>query len=468
MVNLNFLKEKEVKIFFTVWFVYLVFLSGYGGNWMANSMLGLTMSVVDNHSLSIDQYVKGNEDNAFFQGHYYSGFAPGSSFLAVPFYFIFKPLINLIPEFLAVDSNQFRLILLNILASVLIASFFSALISVLVYKVSADFSKNKKLRILLSFITSFGTLLFLYSTTFDGKIISAFFSFLAFYILFRVKRSKNCKLSYLFYAGLLLGFSVATEYSQFIALVLLSLYLLTFLRDRKVFVFFAGILIPLVFLLVYHQVVFNNPLTTPYAHRASDYINSEYYKGFEVSLSNFYELLFSSFRGFFFYMPILILSFYGIYLGMKKFKSEMFLILFIFLGFLAYNALFASDLFRSAGCSFGPRHLIPVIPFLVLPLAFITSRFWKFLVYLAASLSVIINLLPNLYGVTHLWTYKCMESNPLKYYIPFVFERGLTNYTLNLIKYEVVTFPLYIINLIALSLIFLLILVLYPMWKKRD
>lgn len=468
MVKLNYLKKKEVKIFLTVWFVYLVFLSGYGGNWMANSMLGLTMSVVDNHSLVIDQYIKGNEDNAFFQGHYYSGFAPGASFLAVPFYFIFKPAISLIPNLVVNDTNQFRLILLNILTAVLITSFFSALISVLVYKISADFTRNERLRIFAALVCSFGTLFLLYSTTFDAKVISAFFSFLSFYILFRMKRTKNYKMSYLFYAGLLIGFSVATEYSQFIVLSLLSLYLLTFLRDRKAIVFFAGVLIPLIFLLVYHQVVFNNPLSTPYAHRASDYINSEYYRGFEFSLSNFYELLFSSFRGFFFYMPMFLFSFYGIYLGMKKFKAEMFLILFIFLGFLVYNASFASDLFRSAGCSFGPRHLVPVIPFLVLPLVFITDRFLKFFVYIAALLSFAINLLPSLYGVTHLWTYKCMESNPLKYYIPFIFERGFANYSLNLVKYEVTSFPVYLINLIALSSFLLLILIFHFIWKKRK
>lgn len=464
----SFFKNREVRIFFTVWIVYMFFISGYGGNWMADSMLGLTLSVVDDHSFFIDKYVKGGEDNAFFNGHYYSGFAPGASFLAVPVYFIFKPVFTIIPHnFLGYPDIQMRVIFLNIITTIFITSLLAALTSVFVYRFLNNFTKRASLKLLVTFIFSFATLYFLYATTFDSKIISTFFVFIAFYMLFNMKKSNNYKPSTLFFSGILLGFAVTTEYSQLISLALLSLYLLTFLRNRKIFYYALGVLIPLLFLLAYHQAVFGSPFVTPYSHRASAYANLYDVKDFGFSPQTAYGLSFSPFRGFFFYMPVMLLSFYGLYLGFrkKKYTAELLLVLLLFLGFFIYNVSLRNIGFWSAGCSFGPRHLLPVIPFIILPLAFITDKIGRLLVLILALISFFINLLPNLYGVTHLWTYKCMESNPLKFYLPFIFDRGLTNYTFNLILEKVSSIPIYLVNILTLFGLLIIGVIMWIIWK---
>ncbi len=467
---MKILRTTEFRIFLTVWLVYIFFISGYGGNWMANSMIGLSASIVDDHTFSIDKYVKGNEDNAFFKGHYYSGFAPGASFLAAPLYFIFKPVFMLVPEgIFGYPSSQVTIILLNIAATIFITALLAALTSVLVYKFLDNFTKKESAKIIITMIFSFSTLYFLYATTFDAKIIATFFSFAAFYILFKMKKGKNLKNSYIFYSGLLLGFAVTIEYSEAIALAVLSVYLLTFLRNKKIILFVIGALIPLLLLLAYNQAVFGNPLTNPYAYRASESLLSGYNQGFGLGAAAFYGLSFSPFRGFFFYMPVMLMSLYGLYCWFKSKRNiaELFVVLSLFVLFFLYNASMKSELFWSAGCSFGPRHLLPIIPFFVLPLAFVMGKIGRFIVLILGGLSFLINLLPNLYGVTHLWTYRCTDANPIIPYLQFIFQRGVTNYTLNLVKEKISDISVITINLIVVSSIIVLVLITYKIWKRN-
>ena len=44
---MKFLRKTEVKLFFTIFLVYLFFLSDYGGNWMADSIIDSAMAFVD-------------------------------------------------------------------------------------------------------------------------------------------------------------------------------------------------------------------------------------------------------------------------------------------------------------------------------------------------------------------------------------------------------------------------------------
>ncbi|MEK6856677.1 MAG: hypothetical protein AABX49_01540, partial [Nanoarchaeota archaeon] len=106
---MKFLKTTEAKIFFTIFLIYLFFISDYGGNWMADSLIDSAMAFVDTGSFIIDGYIKAPQDNAIFKGHYYSGFAPGASFLVMPLYFLIKPLLDILPiSILGFPQLQFK------------------------------------------------------------------------------------------------------------------------------------------------------------------------------------------------------------------------------------------------------------------------------------------------------------------------------------------------------------------------
>ena len=66
-------------------------------DWGANSRLNLTLAIVEQGTLSIDDYYENTGDYAYFEGHYYLDKAPGPSFLAVPVYAAAYPILNMEP-----------------------------------------------------------------------------------------------------------------------------------------------------------------------------------------------------------------------------------------------------------------------------------------------------------------------------------------------------------------------------------
>src|SRR5512145_3109553 len=63
-------------------------------DWGQNSKLDLTMAIVDQGTFVIDDYYENTGDYALYQGKHYSDKAPGTSFLGVPFYALFKGLAS--------------------------------------------------------------------------------------------------------------------------------------------------------------------------------------------------------------------------------------------------------------------------------------------------------------------------------------------------------------------------------------
>jgi len=147
-MKLDIIKNKEFKIFLTIWLISIFFISGYGGGYIQESVLHLSMAIVDNQDFIVTPYMKEGCkltgcDYSLYNGNYYSGFAPGSSFLAVPVYFIIKPLLYLIPAIPNYTAQQINTLILNIFAAVFISSLLSALLAVLIYRLSGEFTKNE-------------------------------------------------------------------------------------------------------------------------------------------------------------------------------------------------------------------------------------------------------------------------------------------------------------------------------------
>ena len=480
----NLFRRREFKIFLTIWLVYVFFISEYGGNWMADHMLSESLAIINDHSFVVDNYIPegckvSGCDLSFSNGHFYSGFAPGASIVPIPILLLFKPLFLLLPEvFMGYSKVKLSVILANILATIFVSSLLSALLSVLLYRFSKYFTLDRKIRLLMTFTFAFGTLFFSYSTGYASRIIGTLFSFSAFYLLFKSKH-EGVRSSHIFFAGLLGGAAVFTEYTQAIVVVFLFIYLLTFLRDKKLFYFILGGVLMAVPLMAYHYSVFDNPFSTAYAHRAGpdkDIMAPGFYGSiFPPDSYVLWALSFGFEKGIIWFVPITILSFFGLFLVLRnrnhKYFTEMLIISLLFLAFFVYNS---SIVFGwQANCAFGPRHFTSSMPFLMLPLIFAYERIKFKLGVIFSSYSIFINLLPVFYGQTVLWRsfegVGCNSTNAIfKEYMPLIFERGITNYTLNLIKYKIYDLPIYLINILALSGILLLAFIIWLLWRKQD
>lgn len=467
-------KTTKFKLFLSICLILIPFITHYGGNYMADSMLAATQAILDQGTLNIEDYIKEGCmdtaskstygcDHALFKGKWYSGFAPGPSFLALPAYAILKPFMLLIPATIhGYPKPQIQTALLNILATILILIPLSAILSVLVYKISKHISEDKNKGIITALLFSFGTIFFIYSTEWDSRVLATFFSFMSFYLLFKARLTgRTC---FIFLAGLLSGIAVTMEYMQVVILFILGIYLLTFIRDKRIIYFIIGAILPLIFMLIYHYALFENPLKTGYDFRQSEDKNVATNAFSSFSFSNLWSYTLSPKYGIFFYMPLLLLCVYGIYLGIKTKKEywrEWLVVAFIALAYLIIVSSFKSE----SPCTFGPRYLLGIIPFLFIGLPLAIKKIGKPITILIGAVSVFINILPALYMVENTG---CKAGfNVLKGLIYQIPLKGFSNYTFNLINQEIMPLNYLIVNIITLALFALIGFGIWLIWKDK-
>jgi len=254
---------KEWKIFFTFWIVYSAF-SMYI-TWNENTRLDLTLAVVEEGRFSIDSYYKNTGDRSFFKGHYYTDKMPGMSFIDIPVYVAFKFFFGT-PELhyhlynVGVTDSWLLFVLLSIIFT---SALFGSLSVVLVYKIS-DYFTNKELhRNLIVIVYGFGTLIFVYSRFIYDHVTSAFFAFLCFYLIFKMKYDKNSR-DYSFLAGLAGGLAVLVSIPSIFLVFGCFIMLILFKSIRKTALFLLGFVLVMLILMFYNNSAFGHPLYMGY------------------------------------------------------------------------------------------------------------------------------------------------------------------------------------------------------------
>lgn len=393
---MRFFRNNKVKIFLTVFLVYLFYTSPGYLSANTNRFIALTKSIVDDKTFAIDKYHNMTCDKAFYDGHYYAGAAPGLGFLAIPVYLASKPLLDLIPTKIY-KNIEFNM--LNLFFTLFLSVLPGAIIAVLLYDILLEFNLRKEDRLLIVFASSFGTLLFFTSTRLFAHTMSTFLMFAAFYILFKFKNKPVNKYIYLL-SGLSLGMAVLLEYSQAIGAILFALYaFLNFKREKisHYFLFIIGSFFMAIVFMGYHYICFDGPFTL-----ASTYSSKIGPVPFSMLRPKIvFELTFGTYRGIFTYMPILLISAYGIFLFLKssekKYLSEIiFTCLYSVLVFFSFNML--ANWHWPWGGSFGIRHSVCFVPFLMIPIVYAYRKIGYKIVLWVAIISILINWCGVQYG----------------------------------------------------------------------
>lgn len=383
------------KVFFTVFLVYLFYIAPDYLTANSNRYIDLTKAIVDDRTFVIDKYYQNTRDWGVYDGHRYMGAAPGLGFMAVPIYVALKPLLGIIA------SGAYSALEFNILK--LFFSFFLSLlpgaaITALLYNILKKFDLKEKERLLITFGTAFGTLLFYYSTRFMAHSMGTFLLFAPFCMFFNKRHGVEFKHYHFFLAGLSLGLAVLTDYILAAGAALIILYGFFNFRRRDIAGFIlllTGVFLTAIVYMYYHYKCFDNPFAT--AARYSQMIGPNAFSWPKPKIM--LELSFGAYRGLFIYMPVTLLGLYGIF-GFfrhpeKKYIPDMILItlfsVFIFLlisGFVAWDG----------GGDFGPRYFISFIPFLMTGAAFVFRRLSYKIALWIASLSIFINWCGVQYG----------------------------------------------------------------------
>jgi hypothetical protein len=121
-------------------------------------------------------------------------------------------------------------------------------------------------------------------------------------------------------------------------------------------------------LLLYNYLIFGTPFILTYSFHYSygNILETIYFRS-DYLREGLNGLLFSTWRGLFYYSPILLLSFVGFFYWFRKEKDKMLPLVLLF-SFIAVLLFYAATPAWRGGNSYGPRYLLAVMPFIVLPM----------------------------------------------------------------------------------------------------
>jgi len=390
-------------------FIMLFACYGYfhqGGNWHQNSRFDQVQSIVENHQLEINEFLRyqviadaagstrvvrvrdslnidrsspplfsNTGDVSIHAGRVYPNKPPGTVLLAVPMYWTvaqFESLAGLhLDKWWVWTVNGY-------LTTVLSVGLLSAIGGVLFYFVSRRIFPDlpEWVHVATTLAYGLGTLILPFATMlFDHNLVAAV-SLAAFSILLAVRQESSrfapAGVSYLV-VGLLCGFNVLLNYLAVVIVGWLMAYGLLSAKKRVHFLCycFAGMAAPLIFLLWYHLVCFGSPTATANTYQLEMFRSDGALLFGMLGLPKpkvLYDLLFPPYRGIFFSSPVLLLAPLGLFLTGrdKQRRPEALICTAIFASYWVLNSAFIE---WHAGWTLGARYLVPALPFLCLPLA---------------------------------------------------------------------------------------------------
>jgi hypothetical protein len=351
------------------WFSYFIPTT----DWNSTSRAALVFSIVNHGLLNIDQYHEKTGDKAFFEGHYYSDKPLGPILVAVPVHAVYSAIGKLIPSL--GNRTDIAIFVMNFFATAIP----SALLGTVIYQFTARFARQQKSAFLLALVYGLGTIALPYSMRFYQHQLAAFGMFVGFFLLWRViyEEANQC---WLWVVGLLFGLTVISEYPTVPFLGTIFLWAAYKISDR--WILYRVVLGALPFLLIsaaYNLAILHTPLPAAYLYHVT--FQAAHRQGFMgitgFSLTQLWGITFSPFRGLFFISPVLLLTVPGLYWMWQQYNTQrgvVRLLAGIIVGFFLYNA---SYLIWWGGWAVGPRFLLPMLPFMILPLIFPFERLWQ-------------------------------------------------------------------------------------------
>jgi hypothetical protein len=365
-----------------------------------NSRLDMVVAVVDDGTFHIDNYVENTVDYAKVGGHYYSDKAPGVAFMGIPVYAVLKefldlPIMDGLMDRLADNEaikatlrkegtglleQKVRFAIAQTALTLVASALPTALMGVLMYYLLARFTARQWPRIAVVLGYGLLTPAFAYAGSFYGHQLSAACLLGAFYLVF--VGTKPLPTRSLWAVGFLLGYSVITEYPSVLIVGVLFLYTFYRLDDRRRigWVVLTGALIAAAWM-AYNTAVFGSPLELGYGH--SELWTDQHHTGF-MSLTwphwkAIWGITFSPFRGLFVLSPLLLLAVPGFILWWRsgEHRPEFWVALAGVLTTFLFNS---SSIMWWGGFAIGPRYLLPMLPFMALPIIFVFrewgNRMW--------------------------------------------------------------------------------------------
>jgi hypothetical protein len=316
------------------------------------------LTVYEEGTYAIDTYEKFTMDKSFVNGHYYSDKAPLTTWIVLPFYGLLKLLH--VPE---PGGEKPRWLPVTLLGDFLCGTVpFVVLVWLVLRKLVRDTSPTSA--VLLCMLPLYGSFVFAYAGVFMSHVLAGALLVGSYILLKRRTHPAFC--------GFLLGLAILAEFPTALALPIWAVVIgrragsdwraAGGWNRRELVTFVLGGLPCAVALLLYNHAITGSFVKMPYDYIA-DAAFSEMRSGYGISLPQpaaIWGLLFSTYRGMFFYAPPLTIVAFAYLLtrGPKVFRDAVLTPL----GVLAicFLALISSYFAWWGGWAYGPRHLIPL------------------------------------------------------------------------------------------------------------
>ncbi|MDY6782931.1 MAG: hypothetical protein SW833_10350 [Cyanobacteriota bacterium] len=364
----------------SVWWIYLFHFRHLAAG--SDRFFLLTMALVERGSVRLDSYY----NNPFYasylgdillhEGHAYSNINPGLSFLAVPAWAV----VHFFYQFIPPSSLLRQDIIHYFIAHFVCFAFTTALLSALTVWLLAVLTYKKtgcKWRSLLAgSLYGLGSIAFFFSTRANQNIPVAFIGVCVFVLIFEPDLLGKLKPQIGFFAiGFLLGWGPILDITAMPLLFVFSILLLIQNRSSRINLVYIllGALLPIAGQMLYHFVAFGNPFLSPSMllaqPKAADAVvmNPVGLGLRRIYIGSLLEYLFTPKSGFFIYMPYAALAtwyFIRFWLRNQLFnRIEKFAIAGIFITYSLFMTVVPAQYLYSL---FGPRYLLPLVPFVCL------------------------------------------------------------------------------------------------------
>lgn len=295
-------------------------------------------------------------DLVWAHGRLYPRQAPAAALLGVPAYFV----VHGVERALGLDPDHWWVLTVNSwVVSLMSVGLLSALACVLFFRVAAElWGAADRATAAAALTFAFATIWFPHATLFTADNPTAVCLLAGFY-WFRVSRRP-------WLAGGACGLAAALSYGAIVPSLLVAAYGAR--RTRAVPEIVAGAAVPVALALVYHAACFGSPFAVSYGF--PNMLDNDPASPFVLFGTprpmRSVAVLFSPFRGLFFSSPVLLCGVIGWWKLFRRGRAaETALCCALAVYFLSYVASFR---LWHGGWTFGPRVLIPLLPFLALGL----------------------------------------------------------------------------------------------------
>lgn len=246
----------------------------------------------------------------------------------------------------------------------------SAVLGVIVYRFACRFVSHEGDALIGALTYGLATVAFPCGKALFQHQGSAFGAFVGFYLLWRVAREGAAPWR-LWGVGLLFGLATISEYPVAPFLLLLLVWAWREMpRPRELRRAVWGALPLGLLFAAYNWVIFHTPFPAGYRYHVEyQEVHSQGFMGITGPTRDaLWGITFSPYRGLFFLSPVLLLCLPGLAFlwRERRFRSTAQVVAALLAGFLLYVA---SYLYWSGGDAVGPRFLVPLVPFLMLPVA---------------------------------------------------------------------------------------------------